>query len=56
MEEQLQTEKKVVTEITSDKPKDPAGVAQGKKLAEISKAAKERKMREEVLAKRQSEW
>ena len=43
-------EKKVVTKITSDKPKDPKRVAQGKKLAVISKEAKERKMRERVQA------
>ena len=43
-------EKKVVAKITSDKPKDPKRVAQGKRLAVISKEAKERKMRERVQA------
>ena len=43
-------EKKVVTKITSDKPKDPKRVAQGKRLAVISKEAKERKMRERMQA------
>ena len=43
-------EKNVVTKITSDKPKDPKRVAQGKRLVEISREAKERKMRERVQA------
>ena len=47
MEEQPKT---VVTKITSDKPKDPKRVAQGNRLAEISKVAKERKIQERVEA------
>ena len=37
-----------VTKVTSEKPKDPKRVAQGKRLAQISKEAKERKMRSRI--------
>ena len=45
--------KTLVTKITSNKPKDPKRVAQSKRLAEISRAARERKMRERVVAEQQ---
>lgn len=54
----VETTPEVVTKITSDKPvkiKDPKRVAQGKKLTEISKQAKERKMRERIEQETQEE-
>ena len=38
-----------VTKVTSDKPKNPKRVEQGKRLAQISKEAKKEKMRKRVL-------
>lgn len=47
---------KITADVKSVKVKDPKRVAAGKKLAEISKVAKEKKMREMIVNEERGEW